>query len=71
MCRLPLQAIEQITASDLPFLATAWQRTCAVNQPLSINAEHAHLSHCTDERSIPCALAGCKSVEWDSSDWIL
>jgi hypothetical protein len=69
--RLPLQAIEQVAAPDLPLLAATRQRARAINKPLSINTEHAHLGHRADKRRIPCALASREGVERNSGDRVL
>jgi hypothetical protein len=71
VCSLPPQAIEQVTASDLPLLAATWERTGAVDKAISINAEHAHLGHRTDKSSIPCTFASCKAVERNRGNWVL
>lgn len=68
---LPLQAIEQVAASDLPLLATSRKCTCAVHESCAINAQHAHLGHGTDECSVPCTLADCEAVERNRRDRVL
>lgn len=60
---LELKAIEEVAVPDIPLPATTGQSRSAVNEALLIHTEHAHLGHCADKCSVPCAFAECESGE--------
>ena len=68
---LPLQSIKQIAAPDLTLPATARQRACAVDKTCTIHAQHAHLSHSSNERKVPRTLTDGEGAEWDRGNRIL
>lgn len=68
---LPLQAVKDVAAPDVPLLAATRQSRSAVDKPVLIHTEHAHLGHCADKGSIPRALAECEGVEGEHSKRVL
>lgn len=61
---LELETVEDVAVPNVPLPAAAGQRRSAVNKALLVYTKHAHLGHCTDESSIPSALAKREGCEW-------